>query len=128
MITIKDWCEGVRYRYDDVERFTWDCFGKNAVSVTSEWTIDEHGEPYPDGGRDYTVVYNPYTHEVFEVCSYSSLDCTALRWLNPKYKKAYFAEEKIRGMDNIFDFEDSIKFTEVKSPRGWSWLTKMFGF
>lgn len=120
MISIKDWMEGVKYRISDVWGFNWGCFGKNAMGITSEW-----GE---QGGRDYTVVYDPDTLEVFEVCSYSSADNTALRWINPKYKAAYFAEEKIRGMDNIFEFEDVIKFTEVKSPRGWSWLTKILGF
>ena len=120
MITIKDWYEGVQYRVSDVWDFNWDCFGKNAVGLTSEW-----GD---DGGRTYTVIYDPNSQEVFEVCSYSSLDCTALRWINPKYKKAYLAEEKFRGVDNIFDFEDVIHFTEVKSPRGWSWLTKLIGF
>lgn len=122
MITIKDWCEGVRYRYDDAWHFQWQCFGKNAIGVTSEWTIDEDGTPYPDGGRDYTAVYNPFTQEVFEVCSYSSADNTALRWINPKYKKAFFAEEKRKGMCDI------THFTEVKSPGGWSWLTKLIGF
>ena len=112
--------EGVQYRVSDVWDFNWDCFGKNAVGLTSEW-----GD---DGGRTYTVIYDPNSQEVFEVCSYSSLDCTALRWINPKYKKAYLAEEKFRGVDNIFDFEDVIHFTEVKSPRGWSWLTKLIGF
>ena len=120
MISIKDWMEGVQYRVSDVWDFNWDCFGKNAVGLTSEW-----GD---DGGRTYTVIYDPNSQEVFEVCSYSSLDCTALRWINPKYKKAYFAEEKLRGVDNIFDFEDIIHFTEVKSPRGWAWLTKLIGF
>ena len=120
MISIKDWMEGVQYRVSDVWDFNWDCFGKNAVGLTSEW-----GD---DGGRTYTVIYDPNSQEVFEVCSYSSLDCTALRWINPKYKKAYLAEEKFRGMENVFDFEDVIHFTEVKSPRGWSWLTKLIGF
>ena len=120
MISIKDWMEGVQYRVSDVWDFNWDCFGKNAVGLTSEW-----GD---DGGRTYTVIYDPNSQEVFEVCSYSSLDCTALRWINPKYKKAYFAEEKLRGVDNIFDFEDVIHFTEVNSPGGWSWLTRLIGF
>jgi hypothetical protein len=64
--------------------------------------------------------------EVFEVCSYSNKDCTALRWIHPKYKAAYLAEERLRGMGNIFDFQD-VKFTEVKSPGGWAWLTKLIG-
>ena len=106
--------EGVQYRVSDVWDFNWDCFGKNAVGLTSEW-----GD---DGGRTYTITYNPDTLEVFEVCSYSQDDETALRWINPKYKKAYFAEEKSKGMCDIIDF------TEVNSPRGWAWLTKLIGF
>ena len=120
MITIKDWMEGVQYRISDVWHFNWDCFGNNAMGLTSEW-----GDC---GDRTYTVIYDPNTQEVFEVCSYSSLDCTALRWIHPKYKKAYFAEEKLRGVDNLFDFEDATQFTEVNSPGGWSWLTKLLGF
>ena len=120
MITIKDWYEGVKYRVSDNWDFNWDCFGSNAVVLESDW-----GDC---GGRTYTVTYDKDTQEVFEVCSYSQDDNTALRWINPKYKKAYFAEEKIRGMENIFDFEDVIHFTEVNSPRGWAWLTKLIGF
>ena len=120
MITIKDWYEGVKYRVSDNWDFNWDCFGSHAVVLESDW-----GD---FGGRTYTVTYDKDTLEVFEVCSYSQDDETALRWINPKYKKAYFAEEKIRGMENIFDFEDVIHFTEVNSPRGWAWLTKMCGF
>jgi hypothetical protein len=119
MITIKDWMEGVKYRVTDNWDFQWQCFGSNAVGLTSEWGAQ--------GGRDYTVVYDPTTMEVFEVCSYSNKDCTALRWIHPKYKAAYLAEDRLRGMGNIFDFQD-VKFTEVKSPGGWAWLTKMFGF
>ena len=120
MITIKDWYEGVKYRVSDNWDFNWDCFGSNAVVLESDW-----GD---FGGRTYTVTYDKDTQEVFEVCSYSQDDNTALRWINHKYKKAYFAEEKIRGMENIFDFEDVIHFTEVNSPRGWAWLTKLIGF
>ena len=122
MITLKDWLEGVQYRISDIWGFQWDCFGKNAMGIESDWCCDE------GGGRTYTITYNPDTKEVFEVCSYSQDDNTALRWINPKYKKAYFAEEKLRGMENVFDFEDVIQFTEVKSPGGWSWLTKLIGF
>ena len=120
MITIKDWYEGVKYRVTDNWDFNWDCFGSNAVVLESDW-----GD---FGGRTYTVTYDKDTLEVFEVCSYSQDDNTALRWINSKYKKAYFAEEKIRGMENIFDFEDVIHFTEVNSPRGFAWLTKLIGF
>ena len=116
MISIKDWLEGVQYRVSDVWDFNWDCFGKNVMGIESDWGCDE------GGGRTYTITYDNCTLEVFEVCSYSQDDETALRWINPKYKKAYFAEEKRRGMTDI------THFTEVNSPRGWSWLTKMLGF
>jgi len=114
MITLKDWYEGVRYRVSDNWDFSWDCFGSRAVVLESDW-----GDR---GGRTYTITYDNCTLEVFEVCSYSQEECTGLRWLNPKYRKAYFAEEKRKGMCDITDF------TEVKSPGGWSWLTKLIGF
>ena len=114
MITIKDWYEGVKYRVSDNWDFNWDCFGSNAVVLESDW-----GD---FGGRTYTVTYDKDTLEVFEVCSYSQEECTGLRWINPKYRKAYFAEEKSKGMTDIIDF------TEVNSPGGWSWLTKLIGF
>ena len=112
MITIKDWMEGVQYRVTDNWDFQWQCFGSNAMVLESDW----------DGGRTYTITYDKTSLEVYEVCSYSQEECTGLRWLNPDYKKAYFAEEKRKGMWDI------THFTEVKSHRGWSWLTKMFGF
>ena len=120
MITIKDWMEGVKYRITAKWDFNWDCFGKNAMGLESDWGVH--------GGRSYTITYDKDTQEVFEVCSYSQDDNTALRWINHKHKKAYFAEEKLRGMYNVFDFEDVIHFTEVNSPRGWAWLTKLIGF
>jgi hypothetical protein len=112
MITIKDWMEGVQYRVTDNWDFQWQCFGSNAMVLESDW----------EGSRTYTITYDKTSLEVYEVCSYSQEDCTGLRWLNPEYKKAYFAEEKRKGMWDI------THFTEVNSPRGWSWLTKMFGF
>lgn len=114
MITLKDWYEGVRYRVTDNWDFSWDCFGSRVVVLESDW-----GDC---GGRTYTVTYDNYTLEVYEVCSYSQEECTGLRWLNPRYRKAYFAEEKRKGMCDI------THFTEVQSPRGWSWLTKILGF
>ena len=114
MITIKDWYEGVKYRVSDNWDFNWDCFGSNAVVLESDW-----GDC---GGRTYTVTYDNCTLEVFEVCSYSQEECTGLRWLNPKYRKAYFAEEKRRGVTDI------THFTEIKSPKGFSWLTRLIGF
>ena len=113
MITIKDWMEGVKYRISDNWDFQWQCFGSNAMVLESDWGVH--------GGRSYTVTYDKDTQEVYEVCSYSQDDCSGMRWINPDYRKAYFAEEKRRGMAGIFDF------TEVKSPRGWSWLTRMLG-
>lgn len=114
MITLKDWMEGVKYKVTDTWDFQWDCFGSNAVVLESDW-----GD---FGGCTYTVTYDKDTLEVFEVCSYSQEECTGLRWINPKYRKAYFAEEKSRGVTDI------THFTEVNSPRGWSWLTKLIGF
>ena len=114
MISIKDWYEGVKYRVSDNWDFNWDCFGSNAVVLESDW-----GDC---GGRTYTITYDNCTLEVFEVCSYSQEECTGLRWINPKYRKAYFAEEKRRGVTDI------THFTEVKSPGGWSWLTRLIGF
>ena len=114
MITIKDWMEGVKYRVTDSFGWHWDCFGHNAVCLESEWGCAD--------GRTYTVCYDKETMEVYKICSYCNADCTGLRWLNPKYRKAYFEEEKRKGMLDI------THFTEVKSPGGWSWLTKMIGF
>lgn len=112
MITIKDWMEGVKYRVTDNWDFSWQCFGSNAMVLESDW----------EGSRTYTVTYDKTSLEVYEVCSYSQEDCTGMRWLNPDYRKAYLAEEKRKGMCDIIDF------TEVNSPGGWSWLTKLLGF
>ena len=117
MITLKDWMEGVKYKVTDTWDFQWECFCSNAMVLESDWS-----------GADwlsYTITYDKDTLEVFEVCSYNAPadeDCTALRWISPGYRKAYFAEEKSRGMCGF------VNFTEVKSPGGWSWLTKMLGF
>ena len=112
MITIKDWMEGVKYRVTDNWDFQWQCFGSNAMVLESDW----------EGSRTYTITYDKTSLEVYEVCSYSQEECTGLRWLNPEYRKGYFAEEKRNGMWDI------THFTEVKSPGGWSWLTKLIGF
>ena len=114
MITIKDWMEGVKYRVTDSFGWNWDCFGSNAICLESEWGCVD--------GRTYTVCYDRETMEVYKICSYSNSDCTALRWLNPTFRKAYLAEEKSKGLTDI------THFTEVKSPRGWSWLTRLIGF
>jgi len=114
MITLKDWMDGVKYRITDSWDYQRHCFGSNAVCLESEWGCKE--------GRTYTAIYDKTSIEVFMVCSYSNEDCTGLRWLNPRYKAAYLAEEKIMGMTDI------THFTEVKSPGGWSWLTKLIGF
>ena len=61
-------------------------------------------------------------HRRYMRCITSQNECSGMRRINPDYRKAYFAEEKRKGMCDIIDF------TEVKSPKGWSWLTKVLGF
>lgn len=81
---LTDFLKLINYQITEGSRYLWECYGKNAY-YWDYWS-DESWH-YLKG---YSVVFDTYTQELFEISSYVGNDTHVYR--NPKYQEAYTQE------------------------------------
>ena len=88
MKTFKRYMKAIQYGLETNGPFCWNCYGAEAHYYDSRNTSNDW---------DASMVADFVTHTVYEISLTHGTSDTALRWINPKYKKAFKAESKEKG-------------------------------
>ena len=106
MITLKQWLEIADYKITEGNHYLWDCYGKDAHSLSSWNGI--HGK----GGYDTDIKFDTKTQTVYEVAVHDFTNERAYRMINPSYADAHAQEAKTRGID-INNAWDGVEYTDL---------------
>jgi hypothetical protein len=115
MFTLKEFLEVIEYRITEGSKFCWDCFGTDAYQL--DFWNGRH-----EDGHSLCVIFDNKTQVVYmvEACDYKN--DRAYRLVNPKYKDAYDAEVKHRGIDDQA-WEDEagnpIEWCNLETEKDW---------
>jgi hypothetical protein len=103
MKTFKRYMKAIRYGLETNGPFCWDCYGVEARYYDSRNTSNDW---------DASMIADSVTHKVYEISLTHRTSDTALRWINPKYKKAFKAESKEKGFSWKQAWDD-VEYKEV---------------
>lgn len=93
MITLKQWLELVNYRISNGDKYTWNCYGADAHTLSSWNGIHDQG------GHSTDITFDTKTQTVYEVCVCDYTRKRAYRMINPRYVEAHADEADTRGVD-----------------------------
>ena len=92
MITLKDFCEAVEYKFTGGSEYCWECFGPNARYLDC---ADNEGL----GTYSVSAVFDSVDQTVYVVEAWDYKTDREYRWINPNYVKAFNKESKKRDID-----------------------------
>lgn len=106
MITLKEWLELTEYRITEGDSYGWNCFGRNAQSL-SYWNGDHNG-------YSFNIVFDTQDQTVYsvEVCDYRNQ--RAYRMINPGFRKAHDDEACAHDVD-AREAWDSVSFVDLET-------------
>lgn len=106
---MKQWMELVSYRIAEGSDYCWSCFGNNAYTLDA-WDSDN------ENGWSVSITFDTKTQEVYQVEVHDYKRSNAYQLTNPDYRNAYDAENKARGIDDIYD---DYKMTDLELQDDW---------
>jgi hypothetical protein len=109
MINMKQWMEIVGYRITEGSEYCWQCFGSHAYTLDA-WDGDN------EEGYSLSITFSTKTQEVFQVEVHDYKRSNAYRFTHPDFRKAFEAEEKARGLDDIYE---DYKITDLEVEDDW---------
>jgi hypothetical protein len=93
MITLKDFCEAVEYKFTGGSNFQWRCFGENARYLDCG-DVDGYGGKY-----SVNAVFDSTNQTVYQMEVWDYENNREYRWTHPDYVKAYKKESKKRDVN-----------------------------
>jgi outer membrane cobalamin receptor len=112
MIQLKDFMEISNYKITEGGEYGWDCYGKNAYTLTS-WN-----QKHSNGGWSTSITFDTILHTVYEVDVCDFTNNRAYRLINSDFTDAHNKEAETRGViaNNAWD---NVNFIDLDVDADW---------
>lgn len=98
------------YRIEEVTRFLWDCYGKNAIIVDAICYQQRRPGTLAPVAGSAQIIIDRRTNEVFEISVADEVKNAAWKWYNPAYSLIHDLEASRRGIDQIDQAWDNVNY------------------
>lgn len=102
MITLKDFLECIEYRVSEGDKYCWQCYGENAMSM------DHWNGKLGTEGMSIHVVFDTVDQTVYEMQAWDYRNGREYRWFHPGFKAKHAEEGERLGIDTTKSFDDNV--------------------